>query len=133
MKLEFIDDISAGGKFTGVVTDQLVRLYDFDKLQAAMLRQVILHTIIENHEPLDLSKVDFIKPINCYLTLRIADTDKGIATSDKINFICDLKISGYENMVYLLEPFCIKSSNGYQWLYDIDTPIEFLFSPGGTW
>jgi hypothetical protein len=36
-------------------------------------------------------------------------------------------------MVALLDPFCNKETKGYQWLYDIDSDIDFLFSPAGTW
>lgn len=133
MKLEFLDYISEGGKFTGNVTDQLVRLFDFDKLQADKLRQTILQTIIEKGKPLDLSELEFIETINCNLILRISDADIGITTNNKNIFICDLSIRGYENMIYMLEPFCNKDSCGYQWLYDIDTPIEFLFSSDANW
>lgn len=133
MKLEFLDDISDGGKYEGGVTDQLLRLYDFDKIQADKFRHAIQCTIIEKKETLDLSDLEFIEPINCNLTLRLAETGIGITTNDKTNFICDLTINEYKHMINLLEPFCIEDSNGYQWLYDLNTPIEFLFSPGGTW
>jgi len=36
-------------------------------------------------------------------------------------------------MIYLLEPFCEKEESGYQWLYDVITPIELLFSSNGDW
>ena len=36
-------------------------------------------------------------------------------------------------MIMLLEPFSQNDNLGYQWLYDLDTKIEFLFSPKGTW
>ncbi len=133
MKLEFLDDISDGRRFTGVVTDQLVRLFDFDRIQANKFRQEIQLTIIEEGQSLDLRKLEFIEPLNCNLTLRLANTSIGITTSDKTNFICDLTLSEYEDMVNLLKPFCVEDNNGYQWLYDINTPIDFLFSPGGTW
>ena len=133
MKLEFLDDISNGGQFSGVVTDQLVRLYDFDQIQADNFRKAIQQTLIENGRPLNLIEVDFIKAVNCNLTLRISEIDLGIKSNDNSNFFCDLTINGYENMINLIEPFCKKGNDGYQWLYDIDTPIEFLFSPGGQW
>lgn len=133
MKLEFLDDISDGGKFTGVVTNQLIRLFDFDKTEAEKLSQAIQQTIIERKEILHLSNLEFIEPVNCNLTLRLADAGNGITTTDKSNFICDLTLHQYENMVNLLQPFSLKDSNGYQWLYDVVTPIAFLFSPGGTW
>ena len=134
MKIEFLDNISDGGKFTGVIADQLIRLFDFDTLQANKLRQKIQEIIIEKGERLDLSKLEFIETINCNLVLSISDVDTGILINNENNFICEITTDGYKNMVDLLEPFCIKdSSNIYQWLYEIDTPIEFLFSSKGTW
>ena len=49
MKLEFLDDISDGGKFKDVVSNQLVRLYDFDKLQANKFRQLIQSILIDRN------------------------------------------------------------------------------------
>jgi hypothetical protein len=133
MKLEFLDNINDDRKFTDVVKDQIIRLYDFDKFQADKFRQRIQETIIEKGETIDLSTMDFIETINCNLTLSLANIDSGITTCDMTNFACDMTIRGYKRMVKLLEPFCIEESMDYQWLYDIETPIEFLFSPKGTW
>ncbi|MBE9584347.1 hypothetical protein IM792_07805 [Mucilaginibacter sp. JRF] len=133
MKLEFLNDVSDGGKFPQVVTDQLIRLYDFDSLQADALRQEITSVIIQRGEDLKLSQLKFIEHFNCDLTLHLSDTDTGIIAVDEADFICDLTKGGYENMVNLLEPFCVEAEAGHQWLYEIDTPIDFLFSPDGTW
>ena len=133
MKLEWLDDISNGGKTLGVEIDQLVRLYDFDTFQANKLRQSIQQIIIEKRTSLDLSELDFIENINCRIILHLAETDTGITRADKSNFTCSLTIGGYETIANLLQPFCIKEDIGYQWLYNIDTPIDFLFSPGGGW
>ena len=126
MTLDFIDNINTYG-------DNVVRLYDFNRLQADKFRQAILETIILNNQQLDLKMTDFIEIRNCYLILRISEEDIGITTSDKINFFCDLTINGYEQMISLLKPFCAKETKGYQYLYDIDSSTDFLFSPGGTW
>jgi hypothetical protein len=77
--------------------------------------------------------MDYIEAINCTLTLRISALDLGIKSNDKSIFFCDLTKESYEDMTKLIEPFCNNDLGGYQWLYDIDTPIEFLFSPGGEW
>ena len=57
MKLDFIDPINEFG-------ENVIRLYDFDKNEAKKLRDLILHTIVERKQRLDLSKVDFIEPRN---------------------------------------------------------------------
>ncbi|MBC8173334.1 MAG: hypothetical protein H7X71_05440 [Chitinophagales bacterium] len=126
MKLDYLDNINEYG-------ESIVRLSDFDKLQAGKFRDIIQRIILEDKNQLDLGKFDFIKPVNCSLILRLTDEDIGITTSDKKYFFCDLTISGYKNMIDLIEPFCNKESHGYQWLYEIDNPIDLLFSAGGSW
>ena len=133
MKLEFLDDISDGGKYPWADPNQLVRLYDFGHLQANKLKQEIKETIISQKKDLQLSTLDFIESVNCKLTLHISDKNIGIVQTDTNNFLCNLTISSYEEMLLLMNSFTEKDVHGYQWLYDIDTPIDFLFSPGGTW
>jgi hypothetical protein len=126
MKLDYIENINE-------YNDSVVRLYDFNKSEATNLYNIIQQTIIENRDPLDLSTIDFIEARNCYLTLCISENDEGILPSETNDFYCNLTIEGYLKMVTLLSPFCLRETKGYQWLYDIDSPIDFLFSPGGTW
>ena len=133
MKIEFLDDISDGGRFPHADPNQLVRLYDFDSLEASRLRQTIQKALIESNKEIDLTTLNFIQPINCNLTLQISNKNEGITTPDKKYFICNLTINKYAEMLLLIDPFCDKEINGYQWLYNLDTPIDFLFSPGGTW
>ena len=59
-------------------------------------------------------------------------TDEGIFSVDHKTFYCALTLEGYHNMLNLIEPFCVKDSKGYQYLYDIDNPTDFLFAPAGT-
>jgi hypothetical protein len=132
LKLEFLDDISDGGKYPWADPNQLVRLYDFDQREAIKFRESII-TLIETGATVDVSALDFIESLNCQLTLSISLTNDGIATADKLHFICKLTKDTYKNVAYLLEPFCEMGLDGYQWMYDLDTSIDFLFSPGGTW
>jgi hypothetical protein len=122
MKLEYIEDING-------YDEHAVRLSDFDSSQANKFRDVI-NFIIENKNPIELTTLDFIELLNCKLTLRVAEEDLGISTTDYVIFSCNLTIGSYKNIAKLLEPFCRKESRGYQWLYDIDTPIGFLLSAG---
>ena len=132
MKLEYLDDISDGGKYQHVVTDQLIRLYDFDTVQATLFQQAIKYKLIEKSEPLILNNLEFIEAINCTLTLKIAGEGKGIEKRSNNNFVCLLTKDDYNEMVNLIEPYLTRLS-GYQWLYDKDNGIDFLFSPGGSW
>jgi hypothetical protein len=61
---------------------------------------------------------------------------------DKINEFGDNIVRLYDfdrsqadkfRLISLLAPFCKKETKGYQWLYDVDSKTDFLFSPGGTW
>ncbi|MCE9540876.1 MAG: hypothetical protein K8R85_16910 [Bacteroidetes bacterium] len=122
MKLEFLDTINEYG-------DHIVKLYDFNKEEAAKFRQAIQETIINANKPLDLNSLDFIQPINCKLILHISDTDEGVFSIDNQTFFCDLTIDGYIEMLRLIEPYCNKSTRSFQMLYDLDTEIDLLFSP----
>jgi CTP:phosphocholine cytidylyltransferase-like protein len=126
MKLDYNENINEFG-------DNIVRLYDFDKSEAIMFRQAIKDTIISSKNNLNLSSLKFIQPRNCNLILRITEEDLGIIPSDNENLFCDLTIQSYVHMLSLLEPFCLRETNGYQWLYDIDSETDLLFSPAGTW
>jgi hypothetical protein len=122
MKLDFLDEINEYG-------DQVIRLYDFNIAEATKFKNAIEETIINNRSSLDLSTLDFIDPLNCRLILHIADEDEGILTIDNSLFFCDLTIDGYKNMIRLIEPFCHKETRSFQMLYDLDTQIDFMFSP----
>ena len=122
MKLEFLDTINEYG-------DHIVKLYDFDKEEAARFRLAIQETIIIANKPLDLNSLDFIQPVNCKLILHISDTDEGVFSIDNQTFFCDLTIEGYREMLRLIEPYCNKNTRSFQMLYDLDTEIDLLFSP----
>lgn len=123
MQLEFLQDVNNYG-------EDIIRLYGFDSAEAIKFKAVVDKLIIDGNY-ITLSTLDFIQPINCDLTLRIAPTDEGIMRIDETNFICDLTKACYEEMSRLIEPFCKKESRGFQFLYELDVPIDFLFSPDG--
>jgi hypothetical protein len=126
MELDFINNVNE-------FDESVVRLYNFNKEEAILFRDLIKNVIIENKTRLDLSKVPFIENRNCNLILGHFKTDEGILSSDHKTFYCALTKEAYITMINLLEPFCTKETKGYQYLYDIDNPIDFLFSPAGTW
>ncbi len=126
MELDYNENINEFG-------DNVVRLYNFDKTEAIKFRALIHETIINKNEKLDLSKIDFIEPRNCNLILGAFKTDEGILSEDNKTFYCVLTLKSYDNMLKLLEPFCKKDTKGYQYLYEVDNPTDFLFSPAGTW
>jgi hypothetical protein len=126
MKLDYLDQINAYG-------ESILRLCDFDKKQAIQLREALQQTVLQQKQILDFSTLEFIEARDCQLYFSIFEEDEGITTEDNFNFHCRLTLAGFEKMVELLAPFCNKEATGYQWLYDIDNPIDFLFSPSGSW
>jgi hypothetical protein len=126
MKLDYISNINIHG-------DNVVRLYEFDMAQAVKFRDLLRQEVLMNKSDLELSGIDFIEARNCRLTLRIAMEDLGITSTDQVNFFCDLTLNAYSKMVTLLSPFCKRETIGYQYLYDVDSSTDLLFSPGGTW
>ncbi len=126
MELDYNENINEFG-------ENVVRLYNFNKSEALKFRALIQEVVINQKQKLDLSTIDFIEPRNCNLILGAFRVDEGILTEDNKTFYCVLTLKSYENMLSLLEPFCKKETIGYQYLYEIDNPTDFLFSPAGTW
>ncbi len=125
MKLDYINHYNAYG-------ENILRLYNFDMSQAIMFRDLIRDKIVDRKQRLDLSKVDFVEESEYNLILGLFKTDEGILSDDNKNFVCALTLDGFVNMLKLLEPFCNKETKGHQYLYEIDNPTDFLFSPAGT-
>jgi len=126
MELDYVDRFNSYG-------DNMVRLYNFDRHEALKFAELLQLTVVNGGQPLDLSQVDFIQRRNCNLVLRISDTDTGIIRSRGNKFFCDLTLESYRHMIVLLKPFCVKDTTAHQFLYDIDSLTDFLFSPAGTW
>lgn len=126
MKLDYIDNINEYG-------DDMVRLYDFDRSEAVKFKQLIEDFLFSGKGQLDLAEFEFIEPRNCALILYISEEDEGIVSDDLENFDCKLTRDGYQKMLKILDPFCKRDTSGFQFLYDLDTPTDFLFAPAGTW
>ncbi|NQW43203.1 MAG: hypothetical protein HQ463_07215 [Bacteroidetes bacterium] len=124
MKLDFIDNINEYG-------DNIVRLSEFNQREAILLRDLIHEAIIVNHQALSFNKISFVKSKDYTLTFRITAEDDGILSDDKIDFICCLSIAGYQKMLNLMQPYCLKETKGYKYLYDVDSSTDLLFSPKG--
>ena len=126
MELDYIEDVNG-------LDENIVRLYNFNKAEAIKFKELIEDVIINKKQRLNLSEIDFIKPRNCNLILGLFKSDEGILSEDNKTFYCILTLRGFINMVNLIEPFCKKESRGFQYLYDIDNPTDFLFSPSASW
>ena len=132
MKLEYLDDISEEGKYKDVVSENLIRLYDFGQKETTQLVNLIYQRLILDKQSLDLTTVDFIQPINCHVTLRLSSSDEGVIKTVIADvFICKLTEQTYIRAIEYLKA---ATDNGYNWLCDTSTDeIDFLYSAGGTW
>lgn len=126
MKLDYIQDINEYG-------DDIVRLYDFGVKEAILFRDAIQEFLVLEKEELDITSLKFIEVRNCKLVFIIGVEEEGVFSNFDKNFICSLTKEGFQHMISLIEPFCIKQTKGYQYLYDLDCPTDLLFSPAGTW
>ena len=131
MKLEFLDDISDGGKYKNVISERLVRIFDFTETEVSQFISAIKSTILHRGEDLDLHNLHFVKAVNCKLRMSVANKNYGIVQDMESGLlVCKLTPDGYRNLIERIE----LTTSGYNWLYDdsIDD-IDFLFSEGGTW
>ena len=136
MKLEYLDDITDGGKYPYADPDKLIRLYDFNKSEAKELMGVIQSQILNQNRELKLTNLEFIQPINCSLTFEIAPSKIGILPSNDNQYVCKLTIEGYKEMAEYISTFTDESKelSGYNWLYDPSgNCIDLLFSVDGSW
>ena len=122
MEIDYVENVNG-------LDEHLVRLFDFKMAEAILFRDLLVETVLEKREKLDLSQVDFIKGHDCNLIFGLFKSDEGILTKDNKTFFCILTLEGFKNMVALLEPFCKKETKAHQYLYDVDTPIDLLFAP----
>jgi len=126
MTIDYIPDINPYG-------ENVVRLYDFDSVEAERFRKALHQVVLVEKQPLDLMTLLFMKARNANLILRIAEEDEGITTENGHEFYCDLTLTAYERMEALITPFCHKETVAYQILTDIDEPTDLLFAPAGVW
>jgi hypothetical protein len=131
MKLEYLEDISDGGRYKQVASENLIRLYDFDESQTSELTRLISQHLLADKQDLDLVNARFLEPINCQLILRLSAVDKGILKTEKPGvFTCSLSEKSYTTLIEIMKSV----SGGHNWLCETsDDNIDFLYSPGGTW
>ena len=96
----------------------------------------LFHDVAEGFvSEIDLGHQNFICPIgDVVLKLRLGSMDEGIIQISDNDFVCTLSKSGWENAIDLAQPIIESEDiNGYQWLYDINSNIDFLLSRNGKW
>ena len=90
MELDYIENVNG-------LDENIVRLYNFNKTEAILFRDLLKETIIDKKQKLDLSQVDFITPRNCNLIFGLFKSDEGILTKDNKTFFCILTLRFYKH------------------------------------
>jgi hypothetical protein len=135
MKLDFLDDLTDGGKYPDADPAELVRIYEFEAEEVGLLIKSIQSVVIDKQEPLEVSALPFIHLLNCSLVFKISAADTGINPSPENKFVCLLSIETYRMMVNYMQPFRDNGeSQRYNWLYNPGkNQIDLLFSADGSW
>lgn len=125
MKLEYLA--------SGAPECPLLRLYEFDQLEASRIRDMCIRLSIGECElfqiPGDLAAESFS---GCRLTMKRTQARQGLRQTARNAFECALDAEDWDNIATLLEPFCKPGITGYQWLVD-EGDIRLLFSCDGKW
>lgn len=132
MKLEYLADLSGGGRYPNAYPARLLRLYAFDAAQTAALTALIETQLLGAGQPLQLAQVPFIEALNCDLTLELATEDAGVIETEPGRFACRLTPEAYRQVVAYMHS---AGDGGHQWLDDMAAveSIAWLYSSGGTW
>jgi hypothetical protein len=125
VKLEYLPD--------GSPDCPLIRLFEFDQLEARRLRQLVTSLIGGDRHDVQLHNEEWIKPIGeCRLNLRQADRNQGVRQVLALDFECVLSLDGWSNVEGLLEHFYGSTTSGFQWLTH-DGRVALLISQSGQW
>src|SRR5262245_45615960 len=111
----------------------LIRLYDFAQVEACELKKFARELASGASARIVLQKEKWVVPVGgCGLSLQRADRDFGIRQIGALSFECELTGLGWDNVQFLLEPFCASPVVGFQWLTTQGkTPL--LISHDGKW
>ena len=114
--------------------ESILRIFDFDSTQACQFRDILATLASGSASGIDISDLPFVTSVaGCRLILKVGARDRGLVHVSSTIFECVLTRLTWDNAEGLVEPFCEGNVLGYQWLYDLDTDIELLFSPRGDW
>jgi hypothetical protein len=125
MKLDFLR--------SGSPECPLIRLYDFDTVEADRLMQVALRLAQYQNKVVALHTEQYVRAIGgCELTLREGEKDQGASELAELKFEWVLTKGGWLEVAGLIQPFCRGEASGYQWLTRTGK-IAVLLSHDGQW
>lgn len=125
MKLEYLGD--------GSSDCPLIRLYDFNAIDAQRLREAFRTLADGSQQVLALHDEWWIEPVEgCQLTLRLGPRDLGVVPRLPMRFDCVLGSDAWGEMVKRTELFCESTDGaGHQWL-NRNGEISLMLSPDGS-
>jgi hypothetical protein len=115
--------------------DSILRIFDFTSSEACQFRDILSKLADGSCTEIVLNSFPFVMSVaDCRLVLKVGPKDKGVISHSVNDFECILTRDGWGDAQDFVEPFCdIKDVPGYQWLYNLSTNIELLFSKDGDW
>jgi hypothetical protein len=115
--------------------DSIIRIFDFDSHEACLFRNTVSELADGSAATVDLGSLPFVESVGrLRLFLRVGEKDEGVIPFPRDTYECILTKEAWEDVQSLVEPFCRSiGQSTYQWLYNLDTDIELLFSPSGHW
>jgi hypothetical protein len=128
MNLEYIENTNSD-----YPEDSIIRLTHFS--DSDLMDFVYdLKQIIEKKVKIEIQKKQYIRKSNCELEIEADDIDVGIIKIMDKKFSCKLANKKLIIMIDMINSFIGKNTIGkFQWLYDLNNPIDFLLSIDGKW
>ena len=122
MKLDYLKD--------GSDDCPLVRLYEFDSVEAGRLRQTFDALAEGSIERVGLETVESVD--GSHLAFVRSTCDRGVVEITPHHFEVALASEGWRQAADFVAPFC-DGGFGYQWLAPQTRGIQLLFSKDGAW
>ena len=132
MKIDFLLDMTDGGKYPHADPVNLIRIFDFTVEEANLFAKAMDYNLLTLGSTLQVDKLDFVESIKCTLRFELSSEDLGmLLPDDHSTFICRLTRASYINILDIID----RVGDGFNWLYDPkkDEEVDILFSGGGTW
>jgi hypothetical protein len=108
----------------------ILRIYDFIATKATALKDVFRKLSDGTIGEIELTRLPFICPVEgIKLILISGQQDDGISQISQNAFLCALSPSGWLEAMNLKHPKMV----GFNWLYSLETDIDFLLSKNGGW
>lgn len=109
----------------------LIRIYGKEPESCQILRKSVLQLSKKQIKTVTVHLLPIFTGVDgCELYFELGE-NIGILETGNNKFRCILNETNWINVEGLLEPFC-RTTNGYQWLYDLGN-IKLLFSTDGNW